>query len=183
MCRMFILLWPIMYTILKPQQPNSIGWVSINHRRFYLIALSLHLWDHRLQNPRILFFTDNEAPCTVIGKKSCCDKSLIVLSFVQCRLVLVCSCNIIYFKLSTFPTCTINSLIIHLSLAIADLQRTGTSLHKCTSHRDASSTAVISFLSRYPLLLQWCLERDLVTLMFVAFLFLPSYFTTGFHKQ
>ena len=74
--------------------PDSWRHRNIAFLEFYPIVLSLHLWGHKMQNSRILFFTDNEALVHVINKQSCRDRDL--MFFVR-KLVLVClRCNVCF---------------------------------------------------------------------------------------
>ena len=50
--------------------PDSWRHRNIAHLEFYPIVLSLHMWGHKMQNRRVLFFTDNEALVHVLNKQS-----------------------------------------------------------------------------------------------------------------
>ena len=85
----------ILYLIILWKWPNQWLHRNIAILEFYPIVLSVCLWGHKIQNHRILFFTDNESLVHVIKKKS-------RMFFVR-KLVLACLKYNILFKAKHIP--------------------------------------------------------------------------------
>jgi hypothetical protein len=73
---------------------------DITVKELYPIVLALEIWGTRLQNRKILFFSDNLSVVHIINKQSSKDKTLMIL--VR-RLVLVCLCKNIMFRAKHIP--------------------------------------------------------------------------------